>query len=197
MCKLLWFDANDDASLRAWYVETWASLNKSRTSLRRPTQASLNSESAISPDCMVEVQRWTGRLWIRASEVQIGDRMFISETDTTEVIGIVILDVEEVEAAVSLSSEEHGPQIVSLGTWLLGSSGPGKGTLPAIWAPPIGLPATKERPASWIHFYTDSGRIRLGGNWILRDASDVGLENVRHLVDQVVLKSTDKIGLPM
>jgi len=189
-------DAEDETSLRAWYVQTWAFLNKSRTSLRRPTQASLNSESAISPDCMVEVQRWTGRIWIRAADVRIGDNMFVSETDTTEVIGIVELDVEEVEAAVSLSSVEHGEQIVSLGTWLLGSSGPEQGTLPAIWAPPIGLPATKKRPASWVQFYTDNGCIRLSGNWILRDASDVGLTNVRRLVDQVVLKSTDKIGLP-
>ena len=188
-------DAEDDASLRAWYVATWAFLNKRRVSVRRPTQASLNSESGISPDCMLEVQRWGQCFWTTAADVHIGDRIVLSATETTEVIGIVELDVDEVEAAVTLASAEHGPQHVSVGTWVLGSSGP---TVyqPAIWAPPIGHPVTEARPAFWLHFYTDSGRIRLGGNWILRDASDVGLENVRRLVDQVVLNSTDKFELP-
>lgn len=187
-------DAEDEESLKKWYAGVWASLN-GRTPLRKPTRASLNSEAAISPACRVEVQRWTGSIWIRASEVRIGDRMILSPTESTEVVGIVHLDLEEVDTAVALTSPE-GDQIVSLGTWVLGSSGPGQGTLPPLWAPPIGLPVTKERPDSWLHFYTDSGRIRLGGNWMLRDASDVGHADVRRLVEKVVLESTDKIGSP-
>jgi hypothetical protein len=155
-----------------------------------------DSEAAVSPACMVEVQRWgTRSMWIRASEVRIGDRMILSSTESTEVIGIVHLGRDEVDTAVMLDSAERGPQIVSLGTWILGSSGPGQGMLPPLWAPPIGLPVTKDRPDSWLHFYTDSGRIRLAGNWILRDASDVEHADVRRLVGQVVLNSTDKIDL--
>jgi hypothetical protein len=122
--------------------------------------------------------------------------MILSPTESTEVIGIVHLGLDEVDTAVALSSADHNSQIVSLGTWVLGSSGSGTGILPAVWAPPIGLPVATERPDSWLHFYTDSGRIRIAGNWILRDASDVEKEDVRRLVDQVVLESTDKIGLP-
>lgn len=189
-------EAGDEASLKKWYAGVWTSLN-GRTPLRKPTRACLDSEAAVSPACMVEVQRWgTRSTWIRASEVRIGDRMVLSPMESTEVVGIVRLGLDEVDTAVSLESAEHGPQIVSLGTWILGSSGPGHGTLPAIWAPPIGLPVTKDRPDSWLYFYTDSGRIRLAGNWILRDASDVEHADVRRLVDQVVLDSTDKFGLP-
>jgi hypothetical protein len=189
-------EAGDEASLQKWYAGVWTSLN-GRVPLRKSTRACLDSEAAISPACRVEVQRWgTRSTWIRASEVRIGDRMILSPTETTEVIGIVHLGLDEVDTAISLESAE-GDQIVSLGTWVLGSSGSGKGILPPLWAPPLGLPVTKERPAEWLHFYTDSGQIRLGGNWILRDASDVGSENVRHLVNTVVLDSTDKIRIPM
>ena len=189
-------DAGDEATLKKWYAGVWASLN-GRAPLRKPTRACLDSEAAVSPACMIEIQRWGARsTWIRAAEVRIGDRMLLSPTESTEVVGIVQIDGDEVESAVSLESAQHDSQIVSLGTWVLGSSGSGSGILPEVWAPPIGLPVAKERPTSWLHFYTDSGRIRLSGNWILRDASDVENTDVRRLVDQVVLKSTDKIGPP-
>ena len=87
--------ADDDVSLQNWYAATWASLNR-RGPIRKPTRACLQSEAAVSPDCKVEVHRCAGRIWIPAAEVQIGDRMVLSGTETTEVVGIVRLDVDEV-----------------------------------------------------------------------------------------------------
>jgi hypothetical protein len=106
--------------------------------------------------------------------------------DVTTVTGVVDLAPELVYSAVALASGEHGPQIVSGGSWILG----GVRTRSAWWDHPIDYRSIAvagiERP--WRHFYTASGQFMISGGWIIRDASEVGLKRLDEIVEELILE---------
>ena len=89
-----------------------------------------------------------------------------------------------VYSAISLPSGEHGPQIVSGGTWMIG----GVRAHPTWWDHPIDYRTVVLDPSPWRHFYTVSGRLMLSGGWSVRDASEVGLHRLDDLVEDLILE---------
>jgi hypothetical protein len=169
----------DAASLQSWDLEVRGVLNGQGTPML--LEGTLDSEAGLAPDCLVQVVDWTGRrVWRFVKDVGVGARIVEGlNGNITTVVGVVELEGDAVRRAVDLGSGEHGPQIVSVGSWIQGPQN--------VWEHPTFAPATRLKPTRWIHLYTKSGKFMLSGGWQIRDASDVGLDRLRPLVDSVVL----------
>ncbi len=167
--------ASNTDDLRDWYRAVWRRLNTMEPCPRVIPQRILDAEAGLSPDCTVKCAGWTGLYSSKfVKDIQIGDRIMDSHHSTTPVIGIVRLSGDQVTDAVAI---ERG-QLVSCATWTLQGR---------VWKPASGE-IREIHPATWIHLYTKSGKI-LVGDTVVRDASDVGLEHLRPLVDSIVLGS--------
>jgi hypothetical protein len=94
-----------------------------------------------------------------------------------KILGIVEIDGAEVSWFVDLPTP-HGNQIVTCATWVNQYDE---------WKQPYSFMGPVIRPAKILHFYTERGTVTLGGTWVLRDASDVGMSNLKTLVDDIVL----------
>lgn len=161
-----------------WFRGVWNTLNGSNAPPRKPSASVLESEAGLSPDCLIPCMNWLGqRVVIPLRAVRIGDRIFDSPTTTTIVVGKVTLEGDQTTNAVELPGSEGGVQFVSCATWIFQGS---------VWKPVVG-PVHDVHPIVWEHLYTESGQFMLDGGHRVRDASDVGLSGLRHLVDSVVL----------
>jgi hypothetical protein len=176
---------SDVSTLQLWETAVWKTLNPMAPPTDAPTSF-MNSEAAISPDCFLQVVDWAGvRVWRRAAEIDVGARIVDNlNGDLTTVTGIVDIASEMVYSAISLPSGEHGPQIVSSGTWIIG----GVRAHPTWWDHPIDYSSGAVNAGPWRHFYTVSGRIMISGGWSVRDASEVGLARLDDLVEDLILE---------
>ena len=164
-------DGDDMDSLEQWYRSVWMNLNNSEPP--RPPAKVLRSEAGFSPDCIVQRRTLFGTEWTRACSVKLGDTL---ENDG-KVIGIVEIDGAEVSWFVNLPTP-HGNQIVTCASWVNQYDE---------WKQPYSFMGPVINPAKILHFYTERGTVTLGGTWILRDASDVGMSNLKKLVDEIIL----------
>jgi hypothetical protein len=167
-------------TLEEWFIQVWYALNGTNDPVRFPSRSVLQSTAAISPDTRVGRRTWWGGTeWVRAADIQLGDTLSHGAGDVT---GIVQMAPSEVRRGLSLSGATSDPPcIVSEAVWLRQGDK---------WHPPRGFYMTDGMPGKWIHFYTTNGIVPLGGEWIIRDASDVGCEQLRPIVDSVVLGAT-------
>ena len=172
---------DDTAGKRAWYDSVWHTLNPG-VPVVNPVTRALDSEAGVSPDCMIPVAGWFGyRRLRRAMEIKIGDWLYTRDGGTTQVLGCVEIAGDQSTDAVELPDPVHGPQLVSVGSWV-------RGRYEAVWRQPVDQRPRELHPTRWIHFYTEAGEFRIGsGGLAMRDASDVGLARIGELVDEVVL----------
>jgi hypothetical protein len=166
----------DEDSLVAWYEATWVHLNPGRP-IPPPNAAHLDFEGGIAPNTMVACRDWLGRTVYRSiSDIRVGDHVCSSETETTVVVGCVVLEGGMDNDSIMLPGVRGR---VSAATWILKEG---------LWAPACtNFPSTDEHPARWYHLYTKSGSFVLEGGWRVRDASEVGLGELKRLVDSIVL----------
>jgi len=172
--------ADDYEALNAWYVAVWDALNPTDKCASWHSKMYIDSETGISPDCLVQrVSFWKSE-WVRVSEIRLGDYIRVG-TEETRVVGIVEIDPYEITKVVELPSE-CGPQTVSCSVWMRQYGR---------WQNPNGfkLMSTHHGMPPFRQLYTQNGKIELCGGWQLRDASDVGLTELRPLVESIVLKS--------
>jgi hypothetical protein len=172
---------SDEELLRSWDREVQAMLNGVSHGTPLLAGRAIDSEAGLAPDCLVQIVDWTGcKVWRRVMDVGVGTRIVEGlNGGITTVVGRVELAGDQVKQAVNLGSGEHGPQIVSLGSWVQGPRN--------VWEHPTFGSPCKLKPGRWIHLYTKSGKFMVSGGWQVRDASDVGLERLRPLVESVVL----------
>ena len=169
-------DEYDMDSLHGWYNEVWRTLNGVYPQ-RIPGSQVLGAEAGLSPDCMVACPDWLGnRVWRPISEIRIGDRVFDGLVVTT-VIGRVTLAGDQSTNAIGM----HKDSIVSCATWV--KIGDKWVTADIV---PTGI-AQDVHPKQWEHLYTKSGAFTIAGGMQVRDASDVGLEHLRPIVESVIL----------
>lgn len=171
----------DEESLRSWDREVQEILNGLSRGTPLLVGGAIDSEAGLAPDCLVQIVDWTGcKVWKRVMDVGVGTRIVEGlNGGITTVVGRVELAGDQVKQAVNLGSGEHSPQIVSLGSWVQGPRN--------VWEHPTFAPPCRLKPGRWIHLYTKSGKFMVSGGWQVRDASDVGLERLRPLVESVVL----------
>ena len=137
-----------------------------------PPTAGALEDAGLAPESMVLCTDWVGRTFsMPISAIRIGDRVRDGPNTTTRVIGLVTLRGDMTTDAIAL-----GPALVTGGTWVLTA-----GT----WRPASG-PVTEVHPSRWYHLYTESGTFMVG-DLRIRDASDVGLDRLKPLVETVVL----------
>ena len=171
----------DTEALFAWNREVWDALNPGQP-WRRPAATLLQSEAGLSPECHVRIPSWLGGpTAVAASDVEIGDTLLDVDGRPTEVVGFVRIQGDQTTDAYAVSTADP-LQAVSAATW---ARRPGGTT----WtmAAHTGLPRTDLHPREWVHIYTTAGSFLLEGGMAVRDASDVGLEHLRPLVDALVL----------
>jgi hypothetical protein len=187
---------SDCTTLRRWEAAVWSTLNPTASPDAAPTSY-MTSEAALAPECMVQMVDWKGRrAWRPITDITVGMRIVENLAgDVTTVTGVVDLSPDLILSAVTLPSGEHGPQIVSMGSWIYG----GVRAQPRQWDHPLDYrevvmsPRLRSRP--WRHLYTASGRFMLSGGWAIRDAAEVGLERLDDLVEGLILgKPTASIG---
>jgi hypothetical protein len=182
-------DASDMTSLRAWYRDVWFSLNGSPApaGFQEAEAGFLEAEAGLASDCLVVCEDWLGqRIHRRLSDIRVGDRVFSNDRSLTTVVGNVRITGELKTDAVELPTGGVA-QIVSCGTWVSPRNGKGKNDPPWTPAASKGL-RSNHHVAQWEHLYTESGTFLINGGWCIRDASDVGLANLRPLVESIVLK---------
>ena len=169
----------DEESLVAWYEATWAHLNPGHPCPSAAAQH-LDSEGGLTANTMIACRDWMGhRVYRPISDIRVGDHVCSSETETTVVVGCVTLDGGMDDDSIMLPGVRGR---VSAATWVLGKN---EGSA---WAPAsANFPSTDEHPARWHHLYTKSGSFMLEGGWRVRDASEVGLGELKALVDSIVL----------
>ena len=166
-------------TLREWFYQVWGTLNGSYGS-RIAKDYVLASEAGLSPECRVLCAGWLGSRFEKPiCEVRIGDRVWDSPTTTTTVVGKVLIAGDQTTDAVEL----EGGTLVSCATWVKHG---------ALWKPAEGV-RREVHPVFWEHLYTGSGVFMIAGYYQVRDASDVGLEDLRPLVDSIVLGDQDRI----
>jgi hypothetical protein len=107
--------------------------------------------------------------------IEVGDRVCDGPDSFTTVVGKVVIAGDQSTDAVEIAGS-----IVSCATWVLQQG---------VWGPVQG-PIREMHPISWEHLYTQSGIVMLAGGALVRDASDVGLDHLRPLVDSIVLEKT-------
>lgn len=180
-------DAEDTSLLHSWYEKVWHRLNsdvKEPMHFLRPTPDFLESEAGISPDTTVGRLGWFGFIeWVHASEIAVGD-WILSDTHftPTRVVGIVRQDAGEVARHLRMVGRLGDTQCVSCATWMLYEHTQG-------WYPAEILEhSLYESPEYYVHFYTESGTYAIGhADWVIRDASDVGMQHLHDLVQETVL----------
>jgi hypothetical protein len=173
---------DDTESLLTWYSQVWKTLNGATVDVEYPKREVLDAEAGLSPDCLVACVDWWGqRVFRRISDIKVGDRVFDGPDTTTVVTGRVRLEGDQVTNAVELPGivTGHGPQLVSWASWVLHMDG--------CWKPAADFTVRELHPSWWEHLYTESGTFMVAGGWCVRDASDVGLGNLRPLVESIVL----------
>jgi hypothetical protein len=171
----------DETALRQWYAEVWTVLNGSGVPVKSVPRRVLLAEAGLSPDCRIVCADWRGRRVNRQlREVRIGDRVYDSPTTSTRVVGRVQIEGDQSTDAVEVPCKE-GVQFVSCATWMKADGA---------WKPATGV-LCEIHPVTWEHLYTESGTFMIAGlsdeGHQVRDASDVGLDGLRSLVDSVVL----------
>ena len=172
----------DAASLWQWFYGVWDMLNGPR-GLRSTTDHVLASEAGLSPDCNELCADWMGkRIEKPIREIRIGDRVWDSEETTTAVVGKVLIAGDQTTDAVEIGTSS-GVQLVSCATWVHQDG---------LWKPAEGV-RHESHPVSWEHLYTQSGVFMIAGGLRIRDASDVGLDGLRPLVDSVILDRQERI----
>jgi len=171
---------HDIAALAAWYDKVWRTLNDPEVSADPPSQRTLQAEAGLSPDCIVVCRTMGGRVHRHIADIEIGDVVYDGPDSTTTVIGKVLIAGDQTTDAVVLASPE-GPNIVTCATWVQQNY---------IWSPAKGW-IQDIHPVVWMHLYTESGMFMLSGMWLVRDASDVGLDGLRPLVESVVLNPAE------
>jgi len=160
---------DDEATQRAWYESVWRTLNSAQPP--PPTEGALE-DAGLAPESMVLCTDWVGRTFsMPISSIRVGDRVRDGPDSTTRVIGLVTLRGDMTTDAIAM-----GPALVTGGTWVLTA---GK------WRPASG-PVTEIHPSRWHHLYTESGTFMVG-DLRIRDASDIGLDRLKPLVETVVL----------
>lgn len=166
--------ADDTESLREWHNTVWRTINGT---IPPPVHdAVLDSEAGLSPEtAVVCVDLLGNRTMQPIRNIRVGDRVCDSSDSVTTVVGKVVLAGDQSTDAVEIAGS-----IVSCATWVKQSG---------IWAPVKGT-IREMHPISWEHLYTKSGTFMLAGGTLVRDASDVGLDHLRSLVDSIVLEKT-------
>ena len=175
----------DQEQLRAWYREVWGTLNGRLPPMRVGSRV-LDAEGGLSPDCWIPVSTWWGTTRRRAVDVRVGDKVLDANGRPTEVVGRVVLAGDQSTDAVELpDASGDGVQVVSVATWVRRADG--------VWAPAIAFRGREIHPAQWIHLYTEAGTFRVG-DWVVRDASEVGLDRLRPIVESVILDHQTEAG---
>lgn len=159
--------------LDAWRAAVSAMLNNG---FSLSVDTTVDSESALHPDTEVRVHnpRTGDVIWMRVADVPLGARVAYDVEGFTTVVGRVEYEADTVEHAVVV-----GTNILSEGCWLREKNG--------LWVQPTRYPEITVAPATWIHLYTSRGTIMLSGGYVIRDASDVGLDRIGAVNDAVVL----------
>jgi hypothetical protein len=169
---------------RDWHAAVWRTLNGPDVAPDRPSPAHLDATAALAPDTYVFM---AGGGVQRVADLQIGQKVRRPDGAPATVVGRVEMRRMDVGGTVAMG--EGGP-VVSAGCWV---RRPDTG----VWAPA----ASEGRPVSihsspssmWYHLYVSGGAFlitgRNGGSptVAVRDASDVGLERLRPLVENIVL----------
>ena len=168
---------DDEVALNAWHSAVWRKLNKSED-VAPPLPS--DDESGLTANAMVACVNWMGqRIYRRIADIRVGDRVCSSETDTTLVVGVVTA-MGDLESDAIMLPGLRGR--VRAGTWIFNNP---------VWELAAAtFPEVDEHPVRWYNLYTKSGTFLLEGGWLVRDASDVGLEGLKELVDSVVLDKT-------
>lgn len=166
--------ANDDEEgLREWYEAIWLTLNEEP--LVPATDAVLNSEAGLLPDTLIGCLNWMGLVVYRPlRDIVVGDWVCDGDGTCTLVVGKVVVAGDQTTDIVSV-----GGVMMSCATWTLQNE---------VWAPARGS-VTDIHPVTLEHLYTRSGVFFANGT-LVRDASDLGLDQLRHLVDSIVLDKT-------
>lgn len=170
-----WEEIPDSAheQLVAWQRSVSAMLNNGFV----PTVSTpIESESAIHPDTEVRVYNPHTRdvRWVRVTDVPLGAQVAYDIEGFTTVTGRVEYEADAVERSVVV-----GTNILSEGCWLREENG--------LWAQPTRYAKNTIMPIRWVHLYTTRGTIMLRGGYVIRDASDVGLDRIGAVNDAVVL----------
>ena len=169
-------DATDTESLEAWYREVWSGLNKGVPCPPVEPRV-LAAEAGMTSDCLIACQDWMGRqVYVPIQDIKIGQRVFDSPTTTTRVVGKVVIAGDQTTDAV----EFFPNHIISCASWVKQRD---------IWT--CGGLSQEIHPVRWEHLYTKSGVFMLKGGWLIRDASDLGLGELRSLVDRLILHPND------
>jgi len=179
---------DDRPALENWYQQVWTILNGpdmrpfgvTASLTRRASDAVLESEAGLSPDCLIPCKDWLGRRCHKhLRDIRIGDTVYDSPTTTTTVVGKVVIAGNQVTDAVEVGGS---CQIMSNASWIKRMDG-------TYWLPAEAIGRIREmHPIRWEHLYTGTGQFMLAGDRItVRDASDVGLGGLRPLVDSIVL----------
>jgi len=169
-------EIDDIATLKAWYNSVWSTLNPYASLVPTVTDKQLDTDAGLSPDCMVASQDWLGRMiYVPIRDLRIGQTVYDSPTTTTKIIGKLRLEGDHKTDAVELP----GRQLVTGGTWVCSEK---------LWTLASG-PVCELHPMWWEHLYTESGSFMIQGSIKIRDASEVGLGNLRPLVESVVLNN--------
>jgi hypothetical protein len=180
-------DEEDTTALTAWYTEVWRTLNKEIPVIPVMTHV-LEAEAGLSPDCQVACMDWRGSLVYKPiRDIVVGEQVFDSPTTTTMVVGKVRVAGDQATDAVSIPCPD-GPQIMTCATWVRDYN--------YIWqsAAASGKPI-EIHAIEWQHLYTKSGSFMLNGYTRVRDASDVGLDHLRPLVDSIILSTESGITM--
>lgn len=180
-------EEEDTGALTAWYTEVWRTLNKEIPVVPASTQV-LEAEAGLSPDCQVACLDWRSTLVYKPiREIAVGERVFDSPTTTTMVVGKVRIAGDQATDAVSIPCPD-GPQIMTCATWVRDYN--------SVWQPASAFGQPIEiHVIEWQHLYTKSGSFMLNGYTRVRDASDVGLDHLRSLVDSIVLSTESGITM--
>jgi len=167
----------DDVALAAWRVAVWRKLNKGED-VASPLPS--DDESGLTANTMVACRDWLGRqIYRRIADIRVGDRVCSSDGATTVVVGVVTA-MGDLESDAIILPGLRGR--VRAGTWIFNNP---------VWELAAAtFPEVDEHPVRWYNLYTKSGTFLLEGGWMVRDASDVGLEGLKELVDSVVLDKT-------
>jgi hypothetical protein len=168
---------DDDVALAAWRLAVWRKLNKGED-VASPLPS--DDESGLTANTMVACRDWLGRqIYRRIADIRVGDRVCSSDGATTVVVGVVTA-MGDLESDAIILPGLRGR--VRAGTWIFNNP---------VWELAAAtFPEVDEHPVRWYNLYTKSGTFLLEGGWMVRDASDVGLEGLKELVDSVVLDKT-------
>ena len=168
---------DDEPMLEKWFSEVWIELNGTP-----PTCSITDATSGVTGDCLVSCLPewwWLGTLNNRfkpIKDVRIGDLIYDSSGTLTPVVGLVITEGDQRTDSLML---QDGSCIAS-GSWIFQNG---------LWINPW-MTTGGQHPVRWYHLYTLSGTFVISSHKIgIRDASDVGLENIRRIVESVVTKS--------